>query len=110
MLAGRTIRPDLHHSSFSDIFFFFAVVATLETISEVSLQLLCQTEIQNTCHLLFCYCSVSQPVFKDLEAQFKERTQEFETTKKSIVGKKVTCVQLLFPLLFERNTRRRRAG
>ena len=110
LLAGRTIRPDLHHSSFSDIFFFFAVVATLETISEVSLQLLCQTEIQNTCHLLFCYCSVSQPVFKDLEAQFKERTQEFETTKKSIVGKKVACVQLLFPLLFERNTRRRRAG
>ena len=36
--------------------FFFAVVATLETISEVSLQVLCQTEIQNTCHLLFCYC------------------------------------------------------
>lgn len=37
-------------------FFFFAVVATLETISETSLQVLCQTEIQNTCHLLFCYC------------------------------------------------------
>ena len=36
--------------------FFFAVVATLETISEVSLQVLCQTEIQNTCHLLFCNC------------------------------------------------------
>ena len=36
--------------------FFFAVVSTLETISEVSLQVLCQTEIQNTCHLLFCYC------------------------------------------------------
>ena len=36
--------------------FVFAVVATLETISEVSLQVLCQTEIQNTCHLLFCYC------------------------------------------------------
>lgn len=36
--------------------FFFAVVATLETISETSLQVLCQTEIQNTCHLLFCYC------------------------------------------------------
>ncbi|XP_073247948.1 uncharacterized protein [Porites lutea] len=28
------------------------------------------------------------PVFKDLEAQFKERTQEFETTKKSIVDLK----------------------
>jgi len=60
----------------------------------------------------FVIVSVSQPVFKDLEAQFKERTQEFETTKKSIVGKKVACVQLLFPLLFEgkgcneRNTRR----
>lgn len=36
--------------------FFFAVIATLETISEVSLRVLCQTEIQNTCHLLFCYC------------------------------------------------------
>ena len=36
--------------------FVFPVVATLETISEVSLQVLCQTEIQNTCHLLFCYC------------------------------------------------------
>lgn len=30
---------------------------------------------------------VLQPIFKDLEAQFKERTQEFETTKKNIVGK-----------------------
>lgn len=64
----------------------------------------------------FVIVSVSQPVFKDLEAQFKEQTQEFETTKKSIVGKKVACVQLLFPLLFaekgcnERNTRRLRAG
>ena len=28
-----------------------------------------------------------QPIFKDLEAQFKERTQEFESTKKNIVGK-----------------------
>ena len=36
--------------------FVFAVVVTLETISETSLQVLCQTEIQNTCHLLFCYC------------------------------------------------------
>ena len=53
--GGRTVRPDLRHSSFSYLF-FFAVVATLETISETSLQVLCQTEIQNTCHLLFCYC------------------------------------------------------
>lgn len=68
---------------------------------------------------VICYfvtVSVSQPVFKDLEAQFKEQTEEFETTKKSIVGKKVACVQLLFPLLFaekgcnERNTRRLCAG
>lgn len=28
------------------------------------------------------------PIFKDLEAQFKERTQEFETTKKNIVDLK----------------------
>lgn len=109
MLGGWTVRPDLRHSSFS--YLFFAVVATLETISEVSLQVLCQTEIQNTCHLLFL-----QPVFKDLEAQFKEQTQEFETTKKSIVGKKVACVQHLFPFLLvekgcnERNTRRLRTG
>ena len=64
----------------------------------------------------FVIVSVFQPVFKDLEAQFKEQTEEFETTKKSIVGKKVACVQLLFQLLFagkgcnERNTRRLRAG
>ena len=68
---------------------------------------------------VICYfvtVSVSQPVFKDLEAQFKEQTEEFETTKKSIVGKKVACLQLRFPLLFaekgcnERNTRRLCAG
>ena len=34
------------------------------------------------------YFFFSQPIFKDLEAQFKERTREFETTKKNIVGKK----------------------
>ena len=66
------------------------------------------------CYFVIVY--VFQPVFKDLEAQFKEQTEEFETTKKSIVGKKVACVQLLFQLLFagkgcnERNTRRLRAG
>ena len=46
-------------------FFFFAVVATLETISETSLQVLCQTEIQNTCHLLlFLSCSQSSRTWK----------------------------------------------
>lgn len=50
------------------------------------------------CYFVIVY--VFQPVFKDLEAQFKEQTEEFETTKKSIVGKKVACVQLLFQLLF----------
>ena len=40
-------------------------------------------------HILYLWFAffASQPIFKDLEAQFKERTQEFETTKKSIVGK-----------------------
>lgn len=45
--------------------FVFAVVATLETISETSLQVLCQTEIQNTCHLLlFLSCSQSSRTWK----------------------------------------------
>ena len=35
--------------------------------------------------ILVCLCL--QPIFNDLEARFKERTQEFDTMKRNVVGK-----------------------
>lgn len=111
--GGRTVRPDLRHSSFS--YLFFAVVATLETISETSLQVLCQTEIQNTCHLLlFLSCSQSSRTWK---LNSKNRLRSSKQRKKAQWVRKQPACNSSFNCCLrekgacnERNTRRLRAG
>ena len=113
--GGRTVRPDLRHSSFSYLF-FLQWLQLWKQFLKLHCKCFVKQKFRTRVICYFVIVSVLQPVFKDLEAQFKEQTEEFETTKKSIVGKKVACVQLRFPLLFaekgcnERNTRRLRAG